>query len=93
MFNKVGIRIGFASSMIGIFILLLFLATGLEAFVFIGFFYVLIAFLLNTVTLLYLLVDSYINFENLISNLMTGVLLLLNIPLALLCIYIGLKWV
>jgi len=92
MLNSVGIKIALGSFVIGISILLLFLITKNEAFAFVGYFYLIIAVILNLITLLYLIYNTIMYNENMLSNIYTGLIILLNIPIAYVCALVGLSY-
>jgi len=93
MFNSNGIKIAIGSLIIGVLFLLLFIITSNDFFAIAGYLYLFIAAVINIITLIYLAFDSFFNRENLFINLRTALVILLNIPLALLCAYIGLSLV
>ena len=71
------------SFLLGTMILLLYLISGSEAFLIGGLFYVLIAVVLNTITLISISINAIINYHHYKENLITILLFLLNIPIAL----------
>ncbi len=81
--NKNALRIATISFLLGTMLLLLFLIFGSNVLLQIGFCYVLIASVLNGITLIGLLANSIINHQYYKENLTTILLVLLNIPITL----------
>jgi uncharacterized membrane protein len=89
MFNSVGLKVAICSFVIGVSILFLYLITGIEIFMMFGFWYLFLAVIFNIITLFYLIIDGFFDRANAIVNAYTALVILLNIPIAWLCAYIG----
>ncbi len=71
------------SFLLGTILLLLFLVSQSSILADIGLFYVLIAFVLNAMVLIGLIINSIINYQYYKENLVTILLFLLNIPVTI----------
>ncbi|OED39314.1 hypothetical protein AB832_04165 [Flavobacteriaceae bacterium (ex Bugula neritina AB1)] len=80
--NKNALIIATISFLIGTILLLSHLITGWDTLVIIGFFYTLIATVLNSITLIGLIANTIINHQYYKENLLTILLFLVNIPIA-----------
>lgn len=81
--NRKGLAVATICFLLGTIILLLYIITASEAFLVGGFLYVLIAVVLNTITLIGLLTNAIINYHYYKENLITILLFLINIPIAM----------
>ncbi|MEW7291097.1 hypothetical protein [Aquimarina sp. 2304DJ70-9] len=81
--NRKALMVAIISFLLGTSILLLYLISGSEAFLVGGLFYVLIALVLNTITLIGLLTNAIINYQYYKENLITILLFTINIPIAI----------
>ncbi len=81
--NKNALFIATISFLIGTLLLLSFLISQSNTFLSIGLFYLLIAFVFNTITLIGLVINSIINYQYYKENLITISLFLLNIPITI----------
>lgn len=80
--NKSALIIAIASFILGTILLLFFLISPSAILVDIGIFYILIALVLNTITFIGLIPNSFINYQYNKENLITILLVALNIPVA-----------
>ena len=82
--NKNALIVATLSFLLGTILLLLFLITQSNIILDIGLLYVIIAFVLNAITLVGLLVNLILNHQYYKENLFTILLFLLNIPITIL---------
>ncbi len=81
--NKKALALAITSFLLGTLILLLFLVSKSEAFLIGGAFFVIIAVVLNAITLIQLFANSIINYQYYRENLITMLLFIVNIPIAI----------
>ncbi len=81
--NKNALIIATISFLSGTIVLLLFLITQSSIILDIGFFYVIIVFVLNAITFIGLVVNSIINYQYYKENLSTILLFSINIPVTI----------
>ena len=81
--NRKGLAVAIFSFLLGTLILLLYLITSAEALLVGGLFYVMIAFVLNSITLIGLIGNAIINRQYYKENLTTILIFLVNIPIAI----------
>ncbi|GGX21221.1 hypothetical protein [Aquimarina muelleri] len=81
--NKSALIIAIASFILGTILLLFFIISPSNILVDIGLFYILIAIVLNTITCIELITNSFINYQHNKENLITILLITLNIPIAI----------
>lgn len=81
--NKNALTIAVTSFIIGTILLLAFIIYPSDVLVTIGLFYILIALSLNTITIIELITNSFINYQYNKENLTTILLVTLNIPIAI----------
>ncbi|WP_109299896.1 hypothetical protein [Aquimarina sp. AU474] len=81
--NQKALFIATVSFLLGTILLLSFLILQSNTFLDIGLFYVIIAFVFNTITLIGLIINSIINYQYYKENLITISLFLLNIPITI----------
>lgn len=81
--NRKALAVATISFLLGTLILLLYLITASDAFLVGGLFYVLIALVLNGITLIGLLANAIVHYQYYRENLTTILLFLVNIPIAI----------
>lgn len=81
--NRKALVIATISFLLGTLILLLYIVTASDAFLVGGLFYVLIAVVLNGITLIGLVANAIINYQYYRENLATILLFLINVPIAI----------
>ncbi len=86
--NRKALMVATVSFLLGTCILLLYLISGSEAFLVGGAFYVLIALVLNAITLIGLFTNAIINYQYYKENLVTILLFAINIPVAIMYLFL-----